>query len=150
MRKAIWALPLATVIAATIGIPSASAATGALTVSNLYDSSSDSQYSHVPDMHVGDCHLDSNLVIPRPSTGGVARLKFFFTSSTDSTSNYDQWHSSWKFVDANNNLLLTVDTTDGLRMRNTHSSYVGEIDQTIAMSISDWAHISRVVWNGAC
>ncbi len=43
MRKTLWALPLATVLAVGIGVPSASAATRTITATNIYTAVDDTQ-----------------------------------------------------------------------------------------------------------
>src|SRR4051794_14566728 len=116
MRKAIWALPVATVLATAIGIPTAYAATGTLVRTDQYDQSTDSQISWVSPMHVGDCDVWGNLIVGRPASNGIAKVRWVFTSSTSHTNNFDQWHNSWKFLDSGGRQVGTLGTVDGLRM----------------------------------
>jgi hypothetical protein len=160
MRKTIWALPLAAVLAAAIGIPSASAATGTIrpanssttttTAADTYNSANDTQNSSVSPMQAGKCTLYGNLSLSRPTTAGRTNVRFSFTSVTSSTTNYDQWHSSWKFIDFDGRQTGTLSVIDGFRMPSVNVGYAGEIDTSIPMSISDWGLIAKVVWTGSC
>jgi hypothetical protein len=93
MRKTLWALPLATALAMTIGAPVASAATGSTTVSNHYYSGEDTQNTYVAPLQTGDCTEFGELSIFRPGADGIARVRFLFNTKTSRTKHYDQWHN---------------------------------------------------------
>jgi hypothetical protein len=160
MRKTIWALPLAAVLATAIGIPSASAAsgtihpadssTGTITAVDHYNSADDTQTSSVSPMKVGDCTLYGTLSLSRPTTAARTNVRFSFTSLTSSTKVFDQWHSSWKFIGFDGRQIGTLSVIDGFRMPTVNVGYSGEIDTSIPMSLIDWSLIAKVVWTGLC
>ena len=152
MRKIIWALPLATALAMAVGVPSASAdsITRTISVPDHYISSTDTQYSSVTGMHVGDCTMHGDLYLSRPYSSGETSVRFDFATSTSHTSNFDQWHNSWKFLDSSGRQVGAAGTIDGLRMPTANVTYDGEINTTISMTASQWARIATVAWTGEC
>ena len=157
MRKIIWALPLATALAMAVGVPSESAdsTTTSIYGTTRYEPSTDTQLSYVAPMHAGDCSMFGNLYVSRPNSAGFANVRFYFTTSTSHTNNFDQWHNSWKFYDSFGQPVdasgtIAVGTIDGLRMPRVNVNYVGEIDTTIKMNGNQWDNIKNVLWTGAC
>jgi hypothetical protein len=149
MRKIIWALPLATVLATAIGIPSASAATGTISATSSYSSADDTQTSGVSPMRVGDCTMFATLRVGRPILG-FSKVRFLFETSTTHTTHADQWHNSWKIIDFGNRQVATVSSIDGLQMPAVNLAYDGEIDTSVPMTMSDWNNIAEVIWTGSC
>jgi hypothetical protein len=150
MRKIIWALPLATALAMAVGVPSASAATTQIYGTTGYTSTSDEQWSYVAPMHAGDCNMFASLFVSRPNSDGFAKVHFHFVTSTSRTSNFDQWHNSWKFLDRDGRQITTLGILDGLRMPTVNVTYDGAIDTTIKMTTNQWASIGNVLWTGDC
>jgi hypothetical protein len=148
--KTIWALSLATALATAVGIPSAYAATGTVFADDQYFDSPQTQFSVVAPMHVGDCSMFGNLYLSRPDATGFTKVRFVFTTSTTRTSHFDQWHNSWRFLDAAGQQVGALDTIDGLRMPIINHNYWGEIDTGISMTPNQWASITRVAWTGDC
>ena len=150
MRKALWVLPLAAVLAMGLGVPSASAATRTITVNSRYDSQTDSQYTNVAPMLAGDCTMYGDLSVERPQTGGYTIVRFRFSTWTSHTTHFDQWHNSWKIVGFGNQPIVTLDTIDGFRMSSVDQTYTGEIDTSVKMTTSQWLNIAAVTWSGSC
>lgn len=148
MRKTIWALPLAAVLVAATGVPSASAASGLDTRPVQYDAATDSQVTTETDMHIGDCSMTASVSIGRPR-GGIARFRFSFVTSTSHTNNFDQWHNSWRFLRANGTEVKRLGPIDGLHM-GAGRPYSGEIDQDIHLTEAAWSVISQAVWTHSC
>ena len=150
MRKAIWALPLATALAMGLGVPSASAATRTTTVTSHYISSDDTQNTNVAPLLAGDCTMYGILVVGRPAANSVAKVRFVFSTWTSHTDRFDQWHNSWRILGFGNQPIATLDTIDGFRMSKVNQSYSGEIDTTVSMTTSQWLNIAAVTWTGSC
>jgi hypothetical protein len=150
MRKTIWALALATVLAMGIGVPTASAATRTVTVASRYVSEDDTQNTNVAPLKAGDCTMYGQLIVDRPAADGFAEVRFGFRTKTSHTSNFDQWHNSWKIMGRGNQPIVTLDTIDGLRMPTVNQDYVGEIDTVVSMTTSQWLNIAAVTWIGSC
>jgi hypothetical protein len=150
MRKTLWALPLATALMMTIGVPAASAATGSTTAPNYYGAGEDTQNTHVAPLQTGDCTEFGQLSIFRPAADGVARVRFLFNTKTSRTKHYDQWHNSWKVVGFGNQTIATLGPIDGARMSTVNQFYAGEIDTTVSMTTSQWLNIATVTWTGSC
>jgi hypothetical protein len=149
MRKIIWALPLATVLAMAIGIPSASAATKTISATSSYSPADDTQVSGVAPMLAGDCKMVASLRVSRP-IGGFSKVRFLFDTWTTHTTGSDQWHNSWKIIDFGNRQVATVSTINGLQMPVVNQPYDGEIDTSVPMTVSDWFNIAEVIWTGSC
>lgn len=150
MRKTIWALALATVLAMGIGVPTASAATRTITVNSRYVPVNDIQISNVAPMLAGDCTLFGELIVDRPGTDGIASVRFIFNTKTSHTNHFDQWHNSWKIMGRGNQPIVTLDTIDGLRMSQVNHNHFGEIDTTVPITTSQWLNIAAVTWIGSC
>jgi Tfp pilus assembly protein PilW len=160
MRKIIWALPLATVLATAIGIPSASAATGTihpfgnatgtLSAIDRYSSADDTQTSSVSPMQVGDCTMYATLSVGRPNSNGLSKVTFSFDTLTSHTSKFDQWHNSWKFLDNTGRQIGAVNVVDGVQMKTVNHDYIDEINTSTPMNFTDWSRIATVTWTGSC
>lgn len=150
MRKTLWALPVATVLAMSIGVPTASAATRTLTVNSHYVSASDTQNSDVVHMTAGDCFMDGSLIVGRPAGNGLAKIRFTFNTRTSHTNHFDQWHNSWKIVGFGNQPIATVNTLDGFRMFVVNEDYSGEIVTSVPMTPNQWLNMAAVTWTGSC
>lgn len=151
MRKTLWALALAPVLAVGIGVPSASAAppTTTITATNSYSSFDDSQGTHVI-MSAGDCGMFGGLKVFRPNAAGVAQARFSYLTDTSHTNNFDQWHNSWKIVGFGNQPIATIGNIDGVKMFTVGQWYPDHADTTVSMTTSQWLQIAAVEWTGSC
>jgi len=149
MRKAIWALPLATALAVAVGSPVAYAATSQNTQPIHFNQSADSQFTSNT-MHAGDCSMDAQLAIDHPSPSGSARVHFIFVTSTSHTTNFDQWHSTWAFLRPDGAELARIGPIDGLRMNLVNHTYTGQIDTVVSFSEATWRAMTQAVWIGSC
>ncbi len=149
MHKTLWALPLATVLAVGIGVPSASAATQTIRATNYYSSYDDTQVTTAI-MDAGDCGMFGSLRVGRPNATGLAKAQFFFNTDTSHTKHFDQWHNSWKIVGFGNQPIATVKNVDGVKMYTVGQYYPGEIDTTVSMTTTQWLNIAAVDWTGSC
>ena len=146
----------ATALAMAVGVSTASAdSTPTSIYGPPYDPSTGAQQSYVAPMHAGDCNMFASLFVSRPdSSTGFAKVRFHFVTSTSRTSNFDQWHNSWKFYDSFGQQVDASGTTamgtlDGLRMPTVNATYDGAIETTIKMNSNQWDNIKYVLWTGA-
>ncbi|MBO3746122.1 hypothetical protein J5X84_08605 [Streptosporangiaceae bacterium NEAU-GS5] len=124
---------VATCLLVTTG---AYAASGIDTVGVTYDPDLNVMTSK-DHLEVGDCKLDGEVQVTRPYKG-LARLTFIFSMKTSHTSNFDQWHNSWRFYGPDGTELYRFGPIDGPRMYD---------DSVQAGGTTLWIHLDKATWD---
>jgi hypothetical protein len=100
--------------------------------------------------HVGDCVLsDASVTLFQPGEFGSTQLWFDYTVTTNKTSNFDQWHATFKFKTVGGFVIFSVGPIDLNRMK-TGQVFSDLVIRNVSLSQAVFNGIASVDWVGEC